>query len=128
LIQKGHKAYEKNSKGYQSVIENFGNDILDDDGNIDRKKLGKLVFGKPSELRKLNEIVWPEIKNLTNNEINRLFNIEGKKIIVIEAAVLFEAKWDDIMNEIWVCFIPDEEVFEISNIKINGNFLKIFFI
>ena len=115
---KGHKAYEKDTQGYQNVIDTFGNDILDDDGNIDRKKLGKIVFGKPNELKKLNEIVWPEIKNLTNKEINRLYNIEGKKIIVIEAAVLFEAKWEDIMNEIWVCFIPDEEVFKLNELLI----------
>ena len=90
----------------------------DDNGNIDRKKLGKIVFGKPNELKKLNEIVWPEIKNLTTKEINRLYNIEGKKIIVIEAAVLFEANWEDIMNEIWVCFIPDEEVFKLNELLI----------
>ncbi len=71
--------------------------------------MGKKVFEAPSELKKLTDIVWPEIKNLLGDEIRNLYE-KGHKIIVVEAAVLLEADWQENMNEVWVAFVPDEEV------------------
>lgn len=110
----GHKAYEKSTRCYHKLVDVFGRDILDADENIDRKELGKRVFGKHDELAKLQEIVWPEIRDLTKQEIDRLFNLERKRVIVVEAAVLFEANWQVMMNEVWVCFIPDQEAIKRS--------------
>jgi hypothetical protein len=45
------------------------------------------VFKKPEELKKLTDIVWPEIRNLLDKEVESLF-LQGKKIIVVEAALL----------------------------------------
>ena len=51
----GHKAYEKSTRCYHKLVDVFGRDILDADENIDRKELGKRVFGKHDELAKLQE-------------------------------------------------------------------------
>lgn len=104
----GHKAYEKGTDAYYKVIEVFGRDIVDQSGEINRKILGKKVFNSSIELKKLTDIVWPEIRRLRDVEIKRLFK-EGNKIIVVEAAVMLEAKWHTNVNEIWVVFVPEEE-------------------
>lgn len=70
---------------------------------------GGKVFGSKSELKKLTDIVWPEIKKLVNQQVDEFFKA-GRKIIVVEAAVLLEANWQSNMNEIWVSFVPNDEV------------------
>lgn len=106
----GHRTYEINTDAYKKIIETFGEDVLDETiKNIDRKKLGEKVFKQPYELKKLTDIVWPEIRKLLNKEIENLFQ-QGKKIIIVEAALLLDASWNTGMNEVWVCFVPDEEV------------------
>lgn len=76
---------------------------------INRKVLGTKVFNNPQELKKLTGIVWPEIKRLAQEQIDKLAK-EGNKCIVLDAAVLLEAGWDDMCNDVWVVVIPKEEV------------------
>ncbi|RMZ95846.1 bifunctional coenzyme A synthase [Brachionus plicatilis] len=104
----GHKAYDKGTDAYYEIIRVFGSDVLDQSGDVNRKILGKKVFDSATEMKKLTNIVWPEIRRLRDIEIKRLFN-EGNKIIVVEAAVMLEAKWHENVNEIWVVFVPEEE-------------------
>lgn len=92
------------------MIQVFGDDILDENKLIDRKVLGKKVFEKPEELKKLTDIVWPEISNLIKEEAAILFEKFNKKVIFVEAALLIEANWHKNMNEIWICSIPENEV------------------
>ena len=64
----------------------------------------------PNELKKLTDIVWPEIDNLLKEEANVLFKELNQKVIFVEAALLIEADWYKDMNEVWVCWIPENEV------------------
>jgi dephospho-CoA kinase len=68
------------------------------------------VFQQPNELKKLTEIVWPEIKKLLEEEIDILFKQNNHKVIIIEAALLIEAEWHTNMNEIWVCIVTEDKV------------------
>ena len=78
----------------------------------------------PLELKKLTDIVWPEIKSLLDNEIELLFK-SGHKIIVVEAAVLFEANWDEKMNETWVVFVPKEEAIKRATQRDNQSIERV---
>jgi histone H4 len=60
----GHRVYEPGSPGHARIAEVFGADVVAADGRIDRKALGTKVFGQPTELRKLTDIVWPAIRRL----------------------------------------------------------------
>ncbi|CAF1290394.1 unnamed protein product [Didymodactylos carnosus] len=105
----GHETYQVNTDAYKKIIEVFGDDILStEDKTINRKLLGRKVFEKPNELKKLTDIVWPEILILANKKIEQLYN-QGKRVIILDAAVLLEAKWDSVVNEIWVAVIPPKE-------------------
>ena len=98
----GHRAYEPGTRAYAAVVHTFGSDIVDADGKIDRKILGSKVFGDPQNLERLTNIVWPEIRLMAEAEIENVRKADPSKVIVLEAAVLFEAGWEDAVEEIWV--------------------------
>lgn len=104
----GHRAYDPGTQAYLKVIEAFGDDIVADDHQIDRRALGGKVFGKPEELKNLTNIVWPEIRRLAELEIAGYAATYPDGVVVLEAAVLFEAGWEDIGDEIWVLAVDRE--------------------
>ncbi len=104
----GHQAYTPGTDAFEKVIETFGEELRAENGEIDRKVLGGKVFGKPEALKQLTDIVWPEIRRLAEAEIDRIKTNNPEQIIVLEAAVLFEAGWDDIGDEVWVVTVPRE--------------------
>lgn len=60
------KVTEKDSAGYRKIIDVFGMGILDEDKEIDRRKLGEIIFNDPEERKKLNNISHPEIRRMMN--------------------------------------------------------------
>lgn len=104
----GHQAYEPGTRAHARILEVFGDQVRGPDGRIDRKALGARVFGQPAELRKLTEIVWPAIKALAAQEIARVRAQRSAPLIVLEAAVLFEAGWQDLGDEVWVNLVDRE--------------------
>ena len=102
----GHRAYDPGTASFDAVRKTFGNDVVGEDGSIDRRALGEKVFGKPGEMKKLTDIVWPEIGRLARKEIAAA---RPGDITVMEAAVLFEAGWTNGLDEIWVV-VTDPEV------------------
>ena len=101
----GHRAYEIGSPAHAQIAAAFGADVLATDGTIDRKALGGKVFGQPAALKKLTDIVWPAIRQLATDEIARVKTAATARVIVLEAAMLFEAGWQDIGDEVWVNII-----------------------
>ena len=110
----GHQAYNPGTAAFDEVITSFGEEVRGGDGQIDRKALGGKVFGKPEALRKLTDIVWPEIRRLAELELAAIADSNSEAIVVLEAAVLFEAGWEDIGEEIWVLTVDRETAIERS--------------
>ena len=107
----GHEAYQVNSEPWQAVVDAFGKDILGSDGDIDRKKLGSIVFSDPSELDRLNAIMHPRMAKIVKEKIESLKE-SGSSVVVLEAAVLLEAGWDTLVNEVWTVTAPVDAVLE----------------
>ncbi len=106
----GHRTYDPGTDTFAAVVATFGDDIVAQDGTIDRRALGGKVFGKPDELKKLTDIVWPGIRRLASAELSAL-EVAGNDLAVLEAAVLFEAGWEDLVDAIWVVVVqPDTAV------------------
>jgi dephospho-CoA kinase len=101
----GHRTYEPGSPAHAQVVATFGRDVLGADGKIDRKTLGAKVFGQPAQLKKLTDIVWPAIRELAQAEIAQVQAAGKPEVIVLEAAVLFEAGWQNLGDEIWVVIV-----------------------
>lgn len=104
----GHRAYDKDSEGFHAVVNEFGHDIVGEDGEIDRRVLGGKVFGDPEQMDRLTAIVWPVIRQFATAEINELREREPETVIVLEAAVLIEAEWQDLADEVWVIHVAPE--------------------
>lgn len=104
----GHRAYAPGGPAYQPVVEAFGTDILHKDGIINRKVLGSRVFGNKKQLKILTDIMWPIIAKLAREEMDRAVT-EGKRVCVIDAAVLLEAGWQNLVHEVWTVVIPETE-------------------
>ena len=101
----GHQAYKPNSETWHKVVTAFGPEVVGPKGEIDRKRLGRIVFSSPAAKAKLDAIVWPQIAILARERIEGLRNKETDTI-VLEAAVLVEAGWDSLVDEVWVTHAP----------------------
>ena len=109
--QIGHEAYTPHSETWKVVVDVFGEGILQDNGEIDRRKLGAIVFSDPEELAKLNGIMHPRMARMVSDRIESLRE-DGTEVVVVEAAVLFEAGWETLVDEVWSTDSPVEAVVE----------------
>ncbi|GCC20492.1 hypothetical protein chiPu_0019053, partial [Chiloscyllium punctatum] len=123
--QLGHETYKPGGAAYHRIIQNFGQDILLKDGTINRNALGKNVFGNNAMLKRLTDIVWPETAILVKQKIDDA-GVEGKAICVVDAAVLLEAGWIDMVHEVWLLLMPEEEALKriVSRDKLSENEAK----
>lgn len=103
----GHEAYRPHSETWQQVVDAFGRGILTADGQIDRRKLGGIVFKDPEALRRLNGIMHPGMHRVAERRIEQLKN-DGARVIVLEAPLLVEANWLDLVDEVWVAQANEE--------------------
>jgi dephospho-CoA kinase len=98
-----HRAIAKGAPGYQKVIDTFGKWIVGADGEIDRAKLGRLVFNDPEALQQLEAITHPLVEQAVNIMIKRA----GQHVIVVEAIKLLEGKLAAGCDSIWVAIAPE---------------------
>ena len=96
----GHEAYVPDSESWREVVDTFGKEILQPSGEIDRQKLGAIVFSDPQQLEKLNAIMHPRMARMVADRIQVLRD-QGASTVVVEAALLFEAGWDSLVDEVW---------------------------
>ena len=104
----GHNAYISGSEAFDLVVAAFGTETVGSEGEIDRKVLGSKVFGDASVLKKLTDIVWPAIKEMASQEIQEVRYHNPRKTIILEAAVLIEAGWQDLVDEVWSTVVDRE--------------------
>jgi len=102
-----HEAYKPGTKLNNALVDEFGPDIRKADGSIDRKKLSDIVFSDKRALARLNRIVHPLIKDIARTKIQS-YRKKGVPVIVLEGALLIEAGWTDLADEVWVVLVPPE--------------------
>jgi dephospho-CoA kinase len=105
-----HTTYAPGGPAYDAVIAAFGAQVLASDRTIDRKKLGSIVFGNPEQLNKLTSIVWPATFESIRRNVTELRASGATLPIVVEAAILIEANWHSLFDEIWLVRAPREQV------------------
>ena len=99
------ETYAPGGPAYDAVVRAFGRDILAQDGSIDRRRLGALVFADAARLKQLTEIVWPPTTESLAAIIRRQAEA-GSRVLVLEAAVLLQAGWDRLVDEVWLVRAP----------------------
>ena len=115
--------YKTEEKIKQQVINSFPN-AISKDNQINTNVLGKLVFNNPKNLNKLQNIVWPSLKNFILNKIKN----NSSELIAFEGAIIIEANWHKIFDHIWIINsdleLSKERVINNRNLSEN-NFKKI---
>lgn len=106
LDKVGHEALRKGSQAWEQVVGEFGKDILTAGGEIDRIKLGRIVFGNHKALMRLNQIVHPAIDNIVKAKIEE-YHRQGVRVVVLEAAAMLEAGKTEQVDELWVIVAPE---------------------
>ncbi|PKM80238.1 MAG: dephospho-CoA kinase [Firmicutes bacterium HGW-Firmicutes-14] len=104
VVMPGTRAWEK-------IRDSFGDGVLNaDNGTIDRKRLGRMVFSDPDKRKRLNEITHPLITDLIKKEIDTFRAGDGGegRVLVIDAPLLIETGLDQLVDEVWVVDIPVE--------------------
>lgn len=90
---------ENDHPAFQEIISAFGTDILDEAGEIDRKKLAAVIFADESKRKQLNDITHPYIRD---GMLKFFDNVKDRKLVFAEVPLLFEAGWQDLFDEIWL--------------------------
>ena len=98
----GHEIYLPGKEAWKQVTAAFGQDILAPDQTIDRKKLGAIVFGSDDARKRLNSIVHPLMFTDIDRRIKEKRAEGFTQPIVIEAAILIEANWLPLTDEVWL--------------------------
>jgi dephospho-CoA kinase len=86
----GHEALAPGGEAFEPAVQEFGPEILDTDGRIDRRKLAARVFRDPAALARLNSLVHPAVKSREEQLMADFAAREPKGIAVVEAAILIE--------------------------------------
>src|SRR5262245_36822827 len=96
----GHEALEQRDI-LDRIADAFARrDILTAEGKVDRKKLGKVVFPSPVERSRLEHLVHPYIEERIREEIDKAQDDPKAKFVVLDAAVMLEAGWDDVCDKL----------------------------
>jgi dephospho-CoA kinase len=106
----GHEVYEPGKPGFDAIVAEFGNEVVGDDGRIDRKRLGTRVFADAAKLARLNAIVHPLIRAEIERRIERARANGEVRAVVVEAAILLEAGWRSLVDQVWVVSARREDV------------------
>lgn len=89
------------------LVRVFGKEILNEDNSINRRKLGSIVFSSKKNLEKLNRITLPHLTKIIKKKIDD-YKKRKTKFLVIDAAILIEAKWHRFVDEVWVVYLDPE--------------------
>jgi dephospho-CoA kinase len=104
----GHEALRQPAIRDQ-VVKRWGRDVLNEQGEIDRRRLGAIVFRDPAELRTLESFVFPWIERRIGEEIARSEGNHHVPFIVLDAAILLEAGWNGVCDRIVFVNTPREQ-------------------
>lgn len=101
------KVVEPNSQGAREIRKAFGSDVFEEDGSLNRQRLGALIFSNAENRQKLDDLLQPLIKITILNEIEE-YRQKGENMIVLDLPLLFEKQYEELCEEIIVVYIPKE--------------------
>ncbi|MNE30871.1 Dephospho-CoA kinase [compost metagenome] len=92
----------------QSVVDRFGRGVLREDGALDRKKLGAIVFSNPAERKALEAITHPAIRSQMRDTMNQLEAENPNRLVIADIPLLYESGLESLYGEIMVVYVPRE--------------------
>ncbi|WEK53211.1 MAG: dephospho-CoA kinase [Candidatus Cohnella colombiensis] len=108
LDQIAREVVEPGQPALQQITEAFGQAVLHDDGSLNRKKLGAIVFSDNEQRKLLESITHPAIRTVMNERMNRYEQQTPHQPVVVEVPLLFESSLEQYFDEIMVVYAPRE--------------------
>jgi dephospho-CoA kinase len=103
------RVVEPGTPGYESVKARWGEAVLGPDGELDRKKLGEIVFGDAAQLRELNNVLHPLIGAATAQAIR---SVPPDRVTVLVVPLMYESGFDALVDTVWVVAADEERVID----------------
>jgi dephospho-CoA kinase len=110
--QVGHKIYLPHTPAWREIVAEFGDEVVAPDQTIDRTKLGPIVFSDAQKLQALNRITHGKIYAYIQGQIDYIRKHHADSIVAVEAAILLEAGWQSLVEQLWVVVASEEVVIE----------------
>jgi len=104
-----NEVYNPGTEGWRDVVNTFGEEVLTPAGEVDRKKLGEIVFNNPGAMSQLNQMIHPRAYELVKSRLDE-YRKQGVEIVVLEVILLFEAGWDHLADVKWVTVASEDTV------------------
>ena len=104
----GREVASKGSDGLAEIVRSFGPDVLDGNGELDRRKLGTLIFNDPDRRRELEGILHPRVRDQSRELFSQLEQA-GNKIVVYESALLYETQRHTEMRGVILVTASEEQ-------------------
>ena len=114
----GHELLEQGQAAYDEVVREFGKDVLDSYGNVDRRKLGPIVFADAQKRARLNQILHPRILDVVGKWFAALDQPGGPDLAIVEAALIIEANYHQELDKVMVCWCRPEQ--QVERLKERG--------
>jgi dephospho-CoA kinase len=105
----GHEVLDTDSQAREQVVTAFGQRILNTDGSVNRRELGRIVFADRNSLPRLNQIMHPLIYRVVKTNLER-YKEQVARVVVIEAPLLIEASWATMVDAVWVVTATEANV------------------
>jgi dephospho-CoA kinase len=91
---------------WHQIVEHFGADIVLPSGQLDRKKLGTLIFQNPKARQYLNDLMHPPIRALIRSRIEAYAHTDPEQLIVVAIPLLYESGLEPDYDEVMVVYVP----------------------
>jgi dephospho-CoA kinase len=102
-----HAATANGLPAWKAVVAHFGESILGPDGEIDRRRLGEIVFRKPAERKRLEAIIHPHVFAQITADIERAAADQPNALVVLDVPLLFETGMDRDLDAVAVVYVPE---------------------
>lgn len=116
MDQVAHNLQKPGAVGFERIVAHFGREILSDQGGINRKKLGQIVFNDPEALKTLNLLIHPLVFQALEEQIQKT----TESILFVEVPLLYETGRLDLYDQVWVAFAP--YAIQIQRLMARGGF------
>jgi dephospho-CoA kinase len=105
----GHEMLEPGQPAYDETVAEFGKEILEPSGKVDRSKLGAIVFADAAKRARLNQILHPRILDVVRNWFAALDQAGGPDLAFAEAALIVESGFHKDLDRLVVCWCRPEQ-------------------
>ena len=106
---------------FEIYVRHFGKEVITDEGYLDRKKIGEIIFNQPDEREWINSVAHPILLNHARNFLVEC-SAAGAGLVVLEVPLLFEAGWEHLFDEIWAVYTKRQ--FQIKRLMSRDNLTK----